>query len=99
MKRSTLTSLAFAAVTASVSAPQALADVTSEEERKEKLLQRMHQIVTTTMNDETALDNKLWTDPWTEQAQKDSNSPAGQLSSMVSPKTRCLIWRMGQGWR
>ena len=30
MKRSTLTSLAFAAVTASVSAPQALADVTSE---------------------------------------------------------------------
>lgn len=53
-------------------------DVTSKEEQTEKLLQRM--IMQT-----TATEIKEVTTPWTEQADKDRQSPAGQLSTMVSP--------------
>lgn len=53
-------------------------DVTSKEEQTEKLLQRM--LLHTTTNE--IKDVKT---PWSEQAEKDPESPAAQLTAMVSP--------------
>lgn len=69
--------------------------ITSQEERTEKLLQRMQQIVSRSMQrggsssdsedgddaSAAAADNA-----WVEQAQKDPDSLAGQLNKMVTPK-------------
>lgn len=61
-------------------------EVTSKEERTEKLLQRMHQIVANSMtsqsNDGLALENN----PWVKKAKEEPDSPAGRLSAMVVPK-------------
>ncbi|CAB9503509.1 expressed unknown protein [Seminavis robusta] len=63
--------------------------VTSQEERTEKLLQRMHQIVTSSMHRKGSDGNTDFSLPdnlWKEQAEKDPESHAGQLGLMVSPK-------------
>jgi hypothetical protein len=64
--------------------------VASKEERTEKLLQRMHQIVTSSMHPKTSEGESqglsLPDNPWTEQAHKDPGSHAATLSAMVSPK-------------
>ena len=69
-------------------------EIQSKEERNEKLLQQMHQMITLTAVSRKA-DNDADGDDsgfpkidnaWTEQAQKDPNSLAGQLSKMVSQK-------------
>jgi hypothetical protein len=73
----------------------------SKEERTERLLQRMHQIVTSSMHDQNNNNNNNNNSPdgkkgqggitlpdnaWTEQAHKDPDSHAAKLSAMVSPK-------------
>ena len=60
--------------------------VTSKEERREKLLKRMHQIFASSIKGKNGKGFNLEDNPWTKQADKDSESHAAKLRSMVAPK-------------
>lgn len=63
----------------------------SKEERTERLLLRMQQIVTRSMGSSRSSSINI-ENPWVEEAQKDPNSLAGQLSSRVSPNLLDIIY-------